>query len=54
MRVALIGSGPCGLSFMHAFRYLEKDGVDIPEIVCYDKQSEVGGLWNYTWRTGKS
>jgi hypothetical protein len=23
-----------------------------PEIVCFDKQSDWGGLWNYTWRTG--
>ena len=25
---------------------------DIPELVCYEKQSNWGGLWNYTWRTG--
>ena len=24
----------------------------IPEIVCYEKQSSFGGLWNYSWRTG--
>ncbi len=24
----------------------------IPEVVCYEKQSNWGGLWNYTWRTG--
>ena len=24
----------------------------IPDIVCYEKQSSFGGLWNYSWRTG--
>ena len=23
-----------------------------PDVVCYEKQSNWGGLWNYTWRTG--
>ncbi len=26
--------------------------VHIPEVVCFEKQSDWGGLWNYTWRTG--
>ena len=26
--------------------------MDIPEIVCFEKQSDWGGLWNYDWRTG--
>ncbi len=25
---------------------------DVPEVVCFDKQSDWGGLRNYTWRTG--
>ena len=24
----------------------------MPELVCFEKQSDWGGLWNYTWRTG--
>ncbi|MFU0508040.1 NAD(P)-binding domain-containing protein, partial [Pseudaminobacter sp. NGMCC 1.201702] len=24
----------------------------MPEIVCFEKQANWGGLWNYTWRTG--
>ncbi|MGY9050332.1 MAG: NAD(P)-binding domain-containing protein, partial [Rhodobacterales bacterium] len=27
-------------------------GAEIPEIVCFEKQDNWGGLWNYTWRTG--
>ncbi len=26
-------------------------GVDL-DLVCYDKQKEMGGTWNYEWRTG--
>ena len=51
-RVAIIGAGPCGLSQLRAFAQARDKGEEIPEIVCFDKQSEWGGLWNYTWRTG--
>ena len=51
-KVAIIGSGPCGLSMLRAFQQLEKKGEKIPDIVCFDKQSDLGGLWNYSWRTG--
>jgi len=51
-KVAIIGAGPCGLSILRAFEHLEKKGEKIPEIVCFDKQEDWGGLWNYSWRTG--
>lgn len=51
-RVAIIGAGPCGLAQLHAYVEAEKDGAEIPELVCFEKQSDWGGLWNYTWRTG--
>ncbi|EDX84076.1 Flavin-binding monooxygenase-like subfamily [Synechococcus sp. PCC 7335] len=51
-RIAVIGAGPCGLSQLHAFEQARLQGVDIPEIVCFEKQSGWGGLWNFTWRTG--
>ena len=51
-RVAIIGAGPCGTSQLQAFASAAAKGADIPEIVCYEKQSDWGGLWNYTWRTG--
>ena len=51
-RIAIIGAGPCGTSQLQAFASAEKKGAEIPEIVCYEKQSDWGGLWNYTWRTG--
>ena len=51
-KVAIIGSGPCGLSILRAFQQAEENGQKIPEIVCYEKQEGWGGLWNYNWRTG--
>ena len=51
-RVAIIGAGPSGLSQLCAFKAAARKGVKIPEIVCFEKQSDCGGLWNYTWRTG--
>jgi trimethylamine monooxygenase len=51
-RVAVIGAGPSGTAVLRAFRSAETKGADIPEIVCYERQEDWGGLWNYTWRTG--
>lgn len=51
-RVAVIGAGPSGLAQLHAFEEARKQGADTPEVVCFEKQSDWGGLWNYTWRTG--
>ena len=51
-RVAVIGAGPSGLAQLRAFQSAKAGGADVPEIVCYEKQADWGGLWNYTWRTG--
>ena len=51
-KVAVIGAGPSGLAQLRAFQSAKEKGADIPEIVCFEKQSDWGGLWNYTWRTG--
>ncbi len=51
-RVAIIGAGPSGLAQLRAFQSAAAKGEDIPEIVCFEKQDDWGGLWNYTWRTG--
>ena len=51
-RIAIVGAGPCGLSQMRAFSSAQANGADIPEIVCFEKQNDWGGLWNYSWRTG--
>lgn len=51
-RIAILGAGPSGLAQIRAFEAARLAGADIPEIVCYEKQSDLGGLWNYTWRTG--
>ena len=41
-KVAIIGSGPCGLSMLRAFQQAEKKGEKIPEIVCFDKAIRLG------------
>ncbi|KAG6555409.1 hypothetical protein Mapa_002636 [Marchantia paleacea] len=52
-RVAVIGAGPSGLSVLRAFQSAaEKGSAEMPEIICYEKQSDWGGLWNYSWQTG--
>ncbi len=51
-RIAVIGAGPSGTAALRAFQSAAEKGAEIPEIVCYEKQDDWGGLWNYTWRTG--
>jgi trimethylamine monooxygenase len=51
-RVAVIGAGPSGTAQLRAFQSAANKGADIPEVVCFEKQADWGGLWNYTWRTG--
>lgn len=51
-RVAVIGAGPSGLAALRAFQSARSKGAEIPEVVCFERQDDWGGLWNYTWRTG--
>ena len=51
-RICLIGAGPSGMSILYHIEKMKKQGREVPEIVCFEKQSNWGGLWNYSWRTG--
>jgi trimethylamine monooxygenase len=51
-RIAIIGAGPSGMAQLRAFQSAKAKGQQVPEIVCFEKQNDWGGLWNYTWRTG--
>ncbi len=51
-RIGIIGAGPSGLAQIRAFEALQAKGQEIPEIVCFEKQNNWGGMWNYSWRTG--
>jgi len=52
-KIAILGAGPSGLAQLRAFEAARLAGnKNLPEIVCYEKQSDIGGMWNYTWRTG--
>ncbi|CAF0756426.1 unnamed protein product [Adineta steineri] len=48
--IAIIGAGPCGLSQLLAFKQAEQD--QLVELVCFERQAEWGGLWQYTALTG--
>ena len=52
MRVCVIGAGPSGLSVLQAFKTAQNRGENVPAVVCFEKQSDWGGLWNFTWQTG--
>ena len=45
-RIAILGAGPSGLTQLRAFEAAGKAGAEVPEIVCYEKQSDLGGMWN--------
>ncbi|PZX53081.1 trimethylamine monooxygenase [Algoriphagus ratkowskyi] len=51
-RVGIIGAGPSGLAQLRAFEAAKNEGHDGPEVVCFEKQSNWGEMWNYSWRTG--
>ena len=52
IRVAIIGAGPSGLAQLRAFQSAHAKGAPMPQVVCFEKQADWGGMWNYTWRTG--
>lgn len=49
-KVCVVGAGPSGMSVLYNFANIDTEN-EI-EIVCYEKQTTWGGLWNFTWRTG--
>lgn len=51
-RICIIGAGPSGLAQLRAFQSAAAKGAEVPDVVCYEKQDDWGGLWRYTWRTG--
>ena len=51
-RVCIIGAGPSGTAALRAFASAAKKGQEVPHITCLEKQNDLGGLWNYSWRTG--
>ena len=51
-KVCVIGAGPSGMSVLSWVSHLAREGRQVPQVVCYEKQADWGGLWNYSWRTG--
>jgi trimethylamine monooxygenase len=53
LKIAILGAGPSGLAQLRSFVSAQlAEHEEMPEIVCFEKQSDLGGMWNYTWRTG--
>lgn len=52
IKIGIIGAGPSGLAMLRALESEEKKGNPVPEVKCFEKQANWGGMWNYTWRTG--
>jgi len=50
-RVCVIGAGPCGMAALNQLSKLSS--AQRPEVVCYEKQSTWGGIWNFSWLTGR-
>ena len=53
VRVCVIGAGPAGMAVLYQAKVYKEEhpGADL-QLVCYEKQKEMGGSWNYDWRTG--
>jgi len=51
-KVCIIGAGPSGLAVLCWYAKLKEEGKTIPDLYCFEKASNWGGLWNYSWRTG--
>jgi len=49
-RIAIIGAGPSGCGVLNAFK--ADNQLDNYDIVCFEKQPTIGGLWNFDWHTG--
>ena len=47
-RIGIIGAGPSGLAQIRAFEALKEKGYAMPEIICFEKQDNWGGMWNYS------
>ena len=49
-RIAIIGAGPAGISQLIAFKKAEEE--EHVSLVCFERQADWGGLWQYTALTG--
>ena len=47
-KVCIIGAGISGLSTLHHLKKLENQDGESLDITVYDRNPDVGGLWQYT------
>ena len=48
-QVAVIGAGPCGLAQLRAFEEARGQGAKVPEVVCFERQSDVPPSRDCLW-----
>lgn len=48
--IAILGAGPSGCAVINAF--YQSGDLKNYTIACFEKQNDIGGLWNYDWQTG--
>ena len=57
MKICIIGAGPSGCAVVHALKSKNLIDFESPEnskveVKMFEKQSQIGGLWNLNYRTG--
>ena len=52
-RICVIGAGPAGMSMLIQLKLRQDEGHGPFQVVGFETQDTWGGVWNYTWRTGK-
>merc|ERR1711879_833701 len=48
--IAIIGAGPSGCAVLNS--YFRSGKIDEYNIVCFEKQDSLLGLWNFSWHVG--
>lgn len=50
IRICVIGAGPAGVSQLLSLKEAEQD--QQIELICFERQADWSGLWNYTSQIG--
>lgn len=51
-KIAIIGAGPSGCAVINAFHHSQD--LKNYDLTCFEKQNDIGGMWNFDWQTGIS
>ena len=48
--IAIVGAGPSGCAVLNS--YFRAGALETHNIVCFEKQDHILGLWNFSWHVG--